>query len=94
MEQGIFAVCRGEAMQGQTIMCRGKACFFAACNIDGKVIAGVTLSRGFSHCPGVKQCRGRRQCAGEKHVSLLLVVFTGRLMQERRGAGAFRNLQG
>ena len=53
MEQGIFAVCNDEAMQGQTVMCRGKACFF-----------------------------------------LLLVIFTGRLMQERCGAGAFRSVQG
>ena len=56
--------------------------------------AGAKWSRGFSQCPGVKQCRGRRQCAGEKHVSLLLVVFTGRLLQERCGAGYFRSVQG
>ena len=56
--------------------------------------AGAKWSRGFSQCPGVKQCRGRRQCAGEKHVSLLLVVFTGRLLQERGGAGDFRSVQG
>ena len=94
MEQGLFAVCKDEAMQGQTVMCRGKACFFVGCSIHGKVIAGATWSREFSQCAGVKQCMGRRQCAGEKHVSFLLVVFVGMLMQERRGAGASRSVQG
>ena len=52
MEQELFAVCRGEAMQGQTVLCRGKA------------------------------------------YALLPVTFTGRLMQERCGAGDFRGVQG
>ena len=53
MELGIFAVCKDEAMQGQTVMCRGKACFFAACNTHGKLDAGAMWSRGFSQCAGV-----------------------------------------
>ena len=53
MEQGLFAVCRGDVMQGQTVTCRGKAYFSAACNIHGKVDSGAMWSRGFSQCAGV-----------------------------------------
>ncbi len=84
MEQGLFAICRGEAMQGQTVMCRGEACFFAACNIHGKNIAGAMWSRGFSQCAGVKQGRSSRECGGGEDVAVRLVIMTGRLLQERR----------
>ena len=53
MEQGLFAVCKDEAMQGQTVLCRAKACFLAACNIHEKVDAGAMWSRGFSQCAGM-----------------------------------------
>ena len=71
MEQGLFAVCRGDVMQGQTVTCRGKAYLFAACNIHGEVDAGAMWSSDFRGVQGRSQAGPSVVCRGTAQQGLL-----------------------
>ena len=81
-------------MQGQAVTCRGKTLFFPACSIHGKIDAGAIWGRAFRNLQGRRNAGADGNVHGEKDASLLLVPFTGRVMQCRCGAAGFRNVQG